>query len=304
MGARYVRGDARLKSFLQVTTAQYVDRMDAVGLSGNTIVRASDQAWAAAVGTPAAPTVADGGVAVGSPLTNALTAVKISYQFPWGEGALSAAGTATPTAGAFLKVSGASLVPPAPALHTNVYVETSAGSGVFKLWGVTGGGSTLMIPSYGAGQSPAASAVLSGALQITQYNFAQLYVGQSNQRKCSATGTNQAFFNNNARIFGNSADNQMMVNQGGVFEFDCVSFTFTPGMYIGMAKDTGNALLNQTVVQVANQALAIGIVVEDSNYGGVLQASTKVVAQILGYLNPVPAIVYSGNMNAGVGVMN
>src|SRR5258708_1542689 len=83
-----------------------------------------------------------------SAVANGVAAVKISYQFRWGEGALSAAGTATPTLAAQLLVSGAVLVPPTPALYTNVYVETAAGSGVFKLYATTQG-QNVVVEAYG-----------------------------------------------------------------------------------------------------------------------------------------------------------
>src|SRR5262245_38742619 len=150
MTAKYRYGDtnpatAPLKSGVAVNIADmvYIDDGDSF-----TLKPAGSFTFGSSIGTPAAPTVADSGVTVGSGLTNSATAVKISYQFPWGEGVLSSAGTATPTANATLKVSGASLVPPAPALYTNIYVETSAGSGTFKLWGITYG-ANVMVNSYG-----------------------------------------------------------------------------------------------------------------------------------------------------------
>jgi hypothetical protein len=258
----------------QVATAQAVEFYDLVALQSNTIVRASDITWASAVATPSAPTLADGGINVGTGLTNALTAVKISYQFPWGEGPLSAAATVTPTANATIKASG--LAPAAPALWTNLYVETAAGSGTFKLFSQVYGDNT-QITQYGNGPVPSASPQLSGALQITQYNFAQLFAGVCNQRKVA----------NLARIFGNSVDNMIMVNRGGNWEFDTASFAYSPGMWVGPAKDVGNVLLNQTVVQVPHPSLAIGKVQADSNVQGVLQATIKVSVDVLSTLVPV-----------------
>jgi len=137
MSARRVQGDMGLLFSSVVATAQAVEVFDLLSftIAGNTCVRAQDQAWATAVATPTSVTATNGAVAMGTSLTNALTAVKISYQFPFGEGPLSAASTATPTAGAQIKLTGASLTPPAPALWTNIYVETSAGSGVYGLSG-------------------------------------------------------------------------------------------------------------------------------------------------------------------------
>lgn len=246
MTARYLQGDPRMGLGYPVATAQAVERFDMVALVAGTVVRAADTAWASAVAAPSAPTVADTADDINSGLTNAATSVKISYNFPWGEGALSAAGTATPTAQAGLLVTG--LTPASPALSTNVYVEDAAGSGVYKLWGVVQGGSAI-VDAYGTGRVPP-TAVTSGALQVTQYNFAQAFLGVSNQRKVA----------NVARIFGNSRDNEIMVirGPGAIVEFDCASASFAVGDYVGAAKDSGNALLNQTVVAVANEGLAIG----------------------------------------------
>lgn len=299
MAAHWVQNNAAIVQFLQVATAQYVEQWDMVALQADTVVRATDITWASAVATPAAPTVANAAVNVGSPLTNALTAVKISYQFPWGEGALSAAGTATPTGGAFLLVSGAALIPPTPAIWTNIYVETSAGSGVFKLYDTTPTGANILVSSYGTGQVPATSPVLSGALQVTQFNFAQIYAGISLQRKCSATGPNSALFGNNAFVFGNSAANQLMVGRRGIVQIDLASAgTLQPGQFVGMAKDVGNDLLNQTVAQVASPALAIGVVAVDSNYGGVLQAATYTTIEIDSVLNSEQASWYNSAMSS------
>ena len=265
MSARWVQGDPRMAQGFPVLTAQGVATFDMLALSSGTIVRAADQAWASAVSTPSVPTLANSAVAIGSPLTNALTGVKISYQFPWGEGTLSAPVTTTPTAAAAILVSGTPLVPPTPALWTNIYVESAAGSGTYLLHSRTLSGSSVLIESYGAGAIPYAGnpggvAVSSGALQLTQYNFAQAFLGVSNQTKIA----------NNAFIFGSSLDPNgnvlMMVIRGpsAIIEFDCAAATFNVGDYIAPAKDTGNALLNQKVVglgsgnQLQLEKLAIG----------------------------------------------
>lgn len=90
-------------------------------------------------------------------------------------------------------------------------------------------------------------------LATTQTNFAAKFVGLSTQAKPSTTV---------ARVFGNSQDNIIQVATAGVFEMDCDSATFTIGQFVGPAKDTGNALLNNKVVGVASAALAIGVVHE------------------------------------------
>jgi hypothetical protein len=257
MSARYLYGEFD-PIMAPVLDAQVVSICDLVGLSSGNIVRAEDETWATAVAAPSAPTVADSAVSQGSGLTNAATGVKISYQFPWGEGALSAAGTATPTANAAIKMTGIDLSAlTAPVIAVNIYVETAAGSGTYKLYqqvpsvGVEGIGQ-VMITGYGKGQAPPAG-VTSGALDVSQYNFAQRFVGVSAQKKISGT---------NVIVPGNSVKNIIRVDQAGVIEFDCASATFAVGDYVGPDKATGSALLSQQVVAVAGEALAIGKVVE------------------------------------------
>lgn len=256
MSGRIIYGDAR-PVMAPVLTAQELAIADLVGLSSGNLVRAEDEEWQTAVATPSAPTVADGAVAVGTSLTNAATGVKISYQFPWGEATLSSAGSATPTAGALLKVSGSPLVPSAPALHTNVYVETAAGSGTYKLWGTTKG-STVMVDSYGAGRLPYAdnasgAAVASGAKELTQYNFAQRFLGASAQAKDADV----------ARVVGNGADNIARVDCDGTMIYDLDSATTAVvGDWFGAAKATGNTLTSQTLAAVADESLAVARCVE------------------------------------------
>ena len=261
MAITYLYGDTRAY-FPPIASSQQVAVGDLIGVSSGTLIRATDVTWASAVATPTAPTVANSAVAIGSPLTNALTNVKISYVFPWGEGTLSAAANATPTANAALLVSGTSLVPPSPALYTNIYVETSAGSGVYQLYGSTYG-SAVLVQSYGAGQvpyalNPGGTAVSSGALQVTQYNFVQIYAGVATQAKALTT-----FFGVAATVpYGNSLPN-LRVCPAGLFGGDlATATTVAVGNYVAPAKDTGNDLLNQSLVVVAQKGLAIGEIVQ------------------------------------------
>jgi hypothetical protein len=232
---------------LNIGDLSYSDNTDS-----GTLKPASSVSWASAVATPSAPTCADSGVAIDAgELTNALTGVKISYQFPWGEGALSSAGTATPTAHAAILVSGSPLVPPTPALWTNIYVETSAGSGTYKLWGITYGAHVLVY-SYGAGQTFAAGnptagvAVTSAALDVTQYNFAQQFMGVSAQ-----------YYDGTLLGYG-IKDSNIRVDTDGFFDGACASASFNVGDYVGCAKASGNALDPQTVIAVAHSSLAVG----------------------------------------------
>lgn len=248
IGVYLGQGDVRPRK-VGILTAQAVAQYDLVGLSSGNAVRSEDETWASAVATPSAPTVADGAVDVGGPFTNAATGVKVSVMFPWGEGALSNAGSATPTAKALLKVTLAAL--PAPGLYWCIYVETAAGSGTYKLWGTSYTGSIIMVDSYGVGRTPP-TAVNSGALEITQYNFAQKFAGLSHQTKAAST----------ARVYGASEDNKLIVHTGGCFQGDCASATFAAGDYLGPAKQSGNALESQKLVAVAGEALAVAQVIE------------------------------------------
>lgn len=211
-----------------------------------TIKPAGSLTWGTAVATATAPTVTDGAVALGTGLTNAATGVKVSYQFPWGEGALSAAGSATPTANAAIKLAAVAL--PANVIGLNVYVETAAGSGVYQLWGTTQGGLTL-ITGYGIGHVPAVAPVTSGALDVSQYTFCLSFVGVSGQR----------YDGTNATAYG-IKDGKVRVDTDGVFDFACASASFNPGDLVGLAKQTGSLLDPQTVILVAHRTLAIGIV--------------------------------------------
>lgn len=255
MSSRFIRGDSR-PIFTPILTAQAVSVGDLCALSAGNVVRASDTTWASAVAAPAAPTVTAGGATQGTALTAAATAVKVSYQFPWGEGALSLAGSVTPGAGGNILLAGLAL--PAPAVALNVYVETAAGSGIFKLYaqyaalaGVQGIGAQV-ISGYGVGQAPPGSPVTSSALDVTVYNFAQSFLGVSGQTKASGT----------ARAYGNSTDGVLRVDAASIWEFDTISASYNVGDLLCPAKDVGNALLNQQVALAQGEAQAIARCVE------------------------------------------
>lgn len=276
MALRYARDNSRPK-IVPVLTAQAIAVCDLVGLSSGTAIRAQDVAWQTAIGTPASPTLADGAVSVGGPLTNGVTGVKISYQFPWGEGTTSAPATVTPTAHAFIVISGASLVPPAPALWTNIYTETAAGSGVYKLRATTLG-QTMLIDSYGAGQVPyagnsSAAAQDGSALVYTQWLFAQAFEGVSGQTK-------QA---NVARVLANSADNLIRIDTGGIFYADAASAAYNPGDLLGVAKDTGNTLSTTNALAAVNHE---SLSVARCAYGTNGVSVTNILVEILSLKNP------------------
>lgn len=267
MTARFTVGNHDLCHPYFVATAQAVERMDMVALTADSITRAADETWGTAIATATAPTLADIALAYGSGLTNAATGVKVAYLTPWGEGTLSSVGSGTPTANGALELAAVAL--PTNVIGLAVYVETAAASGVYKLYTVTQG-QQIAITGYGIGRVPP-TAVLTAETAVTQYSFCQKFAGVSNQRKVTLL----------ARIFGNSEDNLIMVARGGVVEFDCVSASFAAGDFVGPAKDTGNTLLNQTVVAVPHPALAVGRVVR--RYTSV----TKVEVEILSAKKPV-----------------
>lgn len=102
-----------------------------------------------------------------------------------------------------------------------------------------------------------------GTLLQTQTDFVASFLGVCAQRKNSGstqpgTGGGPAGF--------------VRVDTVGVFEFDCATATFNIGDLVGPAKDTGNALLSQTVVAVGSKVAAIGRV----NEGGTNLTKVKV----------------------------
>lgn len=269
--SRWLYGNSYPQLFA-VLTAQALSAGDLCCKTSTTteaIIRAQDVTYASAVNTPSAPTVADAGVNIGTPLTNAATGVKISYQFPWGEGPLSSAGSATPTGGAALLVSGSPLAPASPAMYTNIYVETAAGSGTYKLWGTTATGASVLVNSYGAGQSPPGTTYAGSALVVTQYNFAQLFVGQSASYKDA----------NVALIAGYGTANLVRMDTSGVYYADLdTSYTWLAGDYFAPAVNGGGtALQSQTLMPVAS-AGSSGPVSYATN-SGLARLSTHVAVQ-------------------------
>ena len=110
------------------------------------------------------------------------------------------------------------------------------------------------------------------SLLQTQTDFVASFVGVCAQRK--NTGSTQPGT-------GGGRAGTVRVDTQGVFEFDCASATFQIGDLVGPAKDTGNALLSQTVVAVASKAAAIGRVNESArNSAGAPIAQTKVKVRV------------------------
>lgn len=92
----------------------------------------------------------------------------------------------------------------------------------------------------GGNPYPADAEVWDTNLATTQTNFRTRFLGVS--MELSRNGDVQP----------------IRVNCGGVHRFNCAAATFELGDFVGPAKDTGNALLSDTVVAVGSEALAIG----------------------------------------------
>ena len=248
---RYRHGATRPRSlaFKAAVAVQIGDCCFRDASDSYTLKPASSYTYQSTIATPSAPTVANTTTTLATGLTNAATGVKVSYNFPWGEGALSNAGSATPTANAGILLSGVAL--PDPVISRNIYVETAAASGTYKLWGVDFGGNTV-ITGYGIGRVPP-TAVATTALEFTQYLFHNSFAGVAAQQ----------YDGTNANIYG-VKDGMIRFDPVGVFEFDCASATFKAGDLVGMAKASGSNLENQKVVAVAHELLAIGRVYENA----------------------------------------
>lgn len=264
MAGRFIYGASR-PVIVPITTAQQVAITDLVGLSSGNLTRAQDLSWPSAVATPSAPTVTDGAVNIGTPLTHSATGVKISFNFPWGEGALSPAGSATPTAGAALMVAGITL--PSPAVSINYYVETAAGSGNFQL-AATGHGETKMLTSYGVGQTPPATPAGSGSLQIAQYQFTQIFLGASGQEKDA----------NVAQITGAGLPNVCRVDCSGYLSYDLdTSYTWNVGDFFGPAVNGGgNGLQSQVLSWLGSNPALAQLAVATAAEAGVAGTNAKV----------------------------
>lgn len=226
-----------------VATAQAIAAGDLVCKTSTAVenlLRASDVTYATAVATPNAPTLTDGAINAGTSISAGANHVKVSYQFPWGEGPLSAAGAVTSTAHAII-IGALAIALPAPAMYANIYVETSQGSGVYAFYGTTVS-QNFTVTAYGNGNAPPATTYAGTALAVTQYNFAQLFVGQSGSFKDA----------NVALVAGYSIANLIRVYTSGTVYADLdASYTYLAGdLFAPAANGGGTALQNQTLAPV------------------------------------------------------
>lgn len=86
----------------------------------------------------------------------------------------------------------------------------------------------------------------------TQEDFAAKFLGVAAQTKTA----------NVARVYGNSDDNRIRIDCGGIWEFDCATANFNIGDKVGAAKASGNALESQKVVRVTAINAAVGVCVD------------------------------------------
>lgn len=264
IGARYLYGDtdpghAPFKAGVAVSLWDllFIDPSDSY-----TIKPAGSLTWVAAQAAPSAPTLTNSAVAIGSALTNAATAVVATYVTAYGETEASSAGSATPTAAAALRVAAITL--PSGMRGVRYYVETAAGSGVYKFYRETIGESFL-ITGYGpAGAAEAPVATTLGATVMSQADFASKFVGLAGQR----------YDGSNATAYG-IKDGYLRFERGGVFEFDTASASYNYGDLVGPAKQSGSLLEPQKVALVANKYLAIGRVIKPTT------SATKVIVETM-----------------------
>jgi len=278
MACQYLRGEKNIalfpvKSAVAIAKGDflYVDSAD-----GYTVKPAGSMTWQSAVSAASTPTITNTTTTLATGLTNAVTGCKVSYQFPWGEGTLSAAGTATPTANAGLMLTGVAL--PSPAIGLNVYVESAAGSGTYLLYGqyagIQGAGPAAptqlgignqLIMGYGRGNAPPTAAA-QDATAISQFYFRNRFVGVADQDFAGET------FSTVPLQYG-LQDGKISVCTSGVFLVDMASATQYASDLMGLAKQSGNLLEPQKVVAVTGENLAVGRLVK--SYG-----SSKTQAEI------------------------
>lgn len=111
---------------------------------------------------------------------------------------------------------------------------------------------------------PAGSLTWNSSLLQTQTDFALRFVGVAEQ---DYTGTT---FTTTPAEYGLQTG-EIMVLEDGVFEMDCASATFRSGTLVGPAKQSGNLLEPQKVVQTGTEVSSIGRV-----YQAQLTAGTRV----------------------------
>ena len=228
---------------------------------GNTLIRAQDYIYpGAGIGAPSAPVIADSGIAATSGgFAASATLVKVSFQWPWGEGVLSAASNSvTPTATHTLSLAAITL--PWPALWINIY--TSVAGAAYQLVGqaqTSGGwgGSSTQLLGPGTGPATNYAPVAVTAQMLAQYAFAQIFTGLSGCTK--AAGVSQ--------ITGQYTANVCRVDTGTNTTFyGDLDGSYTPnvGDYYAPAFNSAATTLQSQILQpcaVNNRTLACAQIV-------------------------------------------
>ena len=130
---------------------------------------------------------------------------------------------------------------------------------------------------------PAADFTWNSTLATTQSDFALRFAGV-----VLGTYTGATFSGEGPAEYGLQRG-QVMVAQAGVFEFDCASATFYPSTLIGPAKQSGNALESQKVVQTSTEVTSIGRVWEKAT------SATRVKVEIDPNLSKITTAADAGS---------
>jgi len=278
MGYRYRYGDTKPVS-LAIKTAidfalgdcVFIDTSALVTVAGDattsySVAPASDLTYQSDITTvtgattPTTALLEAGASGSGFSSSDSLT-YKLSVNYPWGEGTLSAAssGLSITSSGDAARVLLVDTV--APGLSMNVYTPTANGSSTYKLNGTFYGASDVYLTAWGKGRTPPTAAPQT-ALAFTQYNFGLVFAG------VAAQGYDGTSFASGAtpRAYG-ITDGKVRVDTSGVYEFDCAAAAvLREGDLVGLsANGGGTALLTTTVEGVAHASLAIGRVARANN---------------------------------------
>lgn len=130
---------------------------------------------------------------------------------------------------------------------------------------------------------PAADFTWNSTLATTQSDFHPRFAGV-----VLATYTGTTFSGEGPNEYG-LQKGQVMVGQAGVYEFDCASATFYPSTLVGPAKQSGNALESQKVVQTSTEVTSIGRVHEKAT------SATRVKIEIMPNLACITTAADSGS---------
>lgn len=130
---------------------------------------------------------------------------------------------------------------------------------------------------------PAADFTWNSTLATTQSDFALRFAGV-----VMGTYAGTTFTGEGPNEYG-LQKGEVMVAQGGVYEFDCASASFKPGTLLGPAKQSGNALESQKLVQTSTEATSIARVWQKTT------SATRVKAQIYPNLDCITTAADSGS---------